>query len=142
MRYTWRHISPKSAMLFMLTPANYRVITTGNLIKADIEGLWDAASDVGYLTQLSEAMRQLRNKPWALVVDMRGWVVTEQMRNFKQTNIAYLDRRNQKLECWIVDDYAQGSHLFHYVEHSDILFKRCLTVDAANSWLSQYGFSL
>lgn len=126
----------------MPTPPSFRVITVNNLIKADIEGLWDAASDIGYLTDLSQAMSNMRNRKWGLVVDMRGWFITEEMLHFKQRTILHLDRRNQELECWIVDDMAQGKHLFHYVEKTGIPFKRALTIKSANTWLEQYGYSL
>lgn len=121
---------------------SYRVITTTNLIKVSLEGVWNSAIDIAYLTELSLAMRAMRTNPWGLAVDMRGWFVPEEVRRFKEKTAIHLDRRNQQAECWLVDDMAQANHLSDYIEKAGVPFKRCLDVSSANIWLAQYGFSL
>lgn len=100
------------------------------------------ATDIEYLHQLSQAMRSCHNKPWALVVDMRGWIVTEEIQNFKSKINLQMDRRNQSLECWLVDDMNQGGHVVHFVKRAGFPFKRFLEQESANEWLAEQGFPL
>ena len=73
---------------------------------------------------------------------MRDWIVTDEIRNFKSKINIQMDRRNQILECWLVDDMDRGRHVAHFIEQADIPFQRFLNEDSARDWLSEYGFSL
>lgn len=119
---------------------NYQVVLAKNLIKVTLEGDWDNKTDLNYLNELSAAMRQLRNVPWGLLVDMRGWIVSPEMVEFKHKTIFHMDRRNQAVECWIVDNMDQGAHLIHFIEKAKIPLKRTTSVESARLWLNQYGF--
>lgn len=118
---------------------SFQVLICNNLIKVNLEGCWDISSDLAYLNQLSAAMKQVRDKPWGLLVDMRGWRVSEEMINFKQKTIFHMDRRNQIAECWLVEDLSQGAHLIHFIEKANIPLKRCTSVSSGRTWLNQYG---
>ncbi|MCC2607557.1 hypothetical protein [Planctobacterium marinum] len=121
---------------------SYQVIVKKQLIKVDLEGDWDNKSDLAYLNELALTMRNMQSAPWGLVVDMRGWVVSKETLGFKQKTAFHMDRRNQVVECWIVDNLNQGAHLIHFIEKAKIPLKRCTSVDSAQLWLNQYGFNL
>lgn len=126
----------------MPSPPRFQITIDNNTIKVQLEGVWDLATDIEYLNKLSEAMHSCHNKPWALVVDMRGWIVTEEIRNFKSKINLQMDRRNQDVECWIVDDMGQGEHVQHFIEKAGVRFQRFLDENAANIWLTQYGYNM
>lgn len=126
----------------MPAPASFQINIANNTIHVQLRGEWDLATDIDYLNQLSQAMRRCHNRPWALVVDMRGWLVPEEILNFKSKINLQIDRRNQAVECWLVDDMVQGNHVIHFIEKAGVHFKRFLDEESANTWLSEYGFSV
>lgn len=121
---------------------SYQVVVKKQLIKVDLEGDWDNKSDLAYLNDLAMAMRNMQAAPWGLVVDMRGWEVSSEILQFKQKTAFHMDRRNQVMECWIVENMDQGAHLIHFIEKAGIPLKRCTSLKSAQLWLNQYGFEL
>jgi hypothetical protein len=105
----------------MSKPASFTINTFHNLLKVRLEGIWDLATNIEYLNELSLVMRSCHNGP---LVDMRDWIVTDEIRNFKSKINIQMDRRNQILECWLVDDMDRGSHVAHFIEQAEIPFQR------------------
>ncbi len=126
----------------MSSAPHFHIVDKAGLIKASLEGRWNTQIDLAYITRLSEFMQKNNHKPWALLVDMRGWRVPPDVKLFKHENVFHLDRRNQKAECWLVEDKDQGVHLIHYLTIAKIPFRRCLDVDSAQTFLQQFGFAL
>jgi hypothetical protein len=126
----------------MTTSACFSVEVQTQLIKVDLQGQWTKEADRDYLIELMGAFHVIRHGPWGMLVDMRNWKIDEQLKAFKHEHVFHLDRRNQKAECWIVDDDKQGEHLMHYVESADVPLQRCKDVNSARQWLLQYGFTL
>ncbi len=126
----------------MPAPASFHINIVKNVIQVRLEGVWDLATDIQYLSELAQHMRSCHNRPWGLVVDMRKWIVADDILNFKSKINIQMDRRNQVLECWLVGNMDQGNHVIHFIEKAGIPFGRFLDESSANSWLSQYGYSL
>ncbi|XOV79748.1 MAG: hypothetical protein ACFHVJ_02040 [Aestuariibacter sp.] len=126
----------------MNTPGNFSVVVQDQLIRVDLQGQWTVADDREYLIELMNAFHMAKNAPWGMLVDMRGWQIDDALKEFKHEHVFHLDRRNQKAECWIVDDDNQGDHLAHYLESAEIPLQRCHDVNTAQQWLTLYGFKL
>jgi hypothetical protein len=120
--------------------ADFKIDVVGNLIKVKICGTWTIQADLAYLTELGAQIQKMRGKPWAMLVDMRGWVMPEDLYNSKFKSKLSLDRRNQKVECWIVDDPKQGSFLHHFIEASGVPFKCFQSQSEAKAWMQGFGF--
>ena len=60
-----------------MTEPCYSVELKNNLIIVNISGDWDIQTDIGYLTLLDETISRVRNAPWALYADLRGWRVSD-----------------------------------------------------------------
>lgn len=123
-------------------PASFHISKHSNLIHADINGVWNITTDMDYLNELASTMQSMRGNPWAMVIDMRGWFVPEEMKRFKRKTAIHLDRRNQKLECWIVDNAEQGNHLKAFVEAANIPFKQFTDTAEAEKWLTTFHYSM
>lgn len=98
-----------------------------------LEGQWNVATDLSYLTELSDNMRQIRNQPWGLVVDMRNWYIDSVEQTFAAPNSVSidLDRRNQVLECWLVRENSQADFLVGTVTNQPkIEFVKSKSLDA------------
>lgn len=121
-------------------PANFSIAVKHQLIRVDLQGDWNSQIDMEYLTELMEAIHQTKQAPWGILVDMRGWRVTDELKAFKHNNVLHLDRRNQRAECWLVEDDDQGSHLLHFINEAKMPFKKCYDIESARQWLAPYGF--
>lgn len=124
----------------MANEADFRVEIVGNLIKVRLSGQWTIQADLAYLTELGAQIQKMRGKPWAMLVDMRGWVMPQDLYNSKFKSKLTLDRRNQKIECWIVDAPEQGAVLHHFIKDSGVPFKRFEAQSAAKEWMQGFGF--
>ena len=125
----------------MVKPS-YSVEVKSNIVVAKIFGNWDIETDLAYLTELDEAITQVRDTKWALLADMRGWQVSETVINYKHNNTIQLARHNQQVECWLVDSPCQGSHIQHHIENAGVTFRKFINDDEAIEWLNQQGFYL
>ncbi|WP_233268975.1 hypothetical protein [Paraglaciecola sp. L1A13] len=96
------------------------------LIVVQIKGHWTLQTDMAYLSDLGETMHAMRGNTWAVLVDMRGWVVPKSVSSSPLKSAVNLDRRNQKLECWVVDSPSQGDALLPYFTESGIV-PRCFS---------------
>lgn len=121
----------------MIEPV-YSVSLKHNLVVVKIAGNWDIQADIGYLTLLDETISRVKNAPWALFADLRGWRVSEEVINYKHNKTIQLTRNNQIAECWLVDSEEQGQHIQHHIENTNIPFLKITTEQEAESWLSQY----
>ena len=122
------------------SPAHFKIRISERLIVVRTKGTWTLQTDMAYLSELGEAMHSMRGSTWAVLVDMRGWVVPETVSSSPFKLKAQLDRRNQKLECWIVDDMEQGNALLPYFQASGIEPKRFLDPTEAIAYLHHAKF--
>lgn len=125
----------------MVKPS-YSVEVKSNIVVAKIFGDWDIETDLAYLTELDEAITQVRDTKWALFADLRGWRVSETVINFKHNNTIQLVRYNQQVECWLIDSPCQGSHIQHHIEKAGVHLKKFKIEEDAIEWLKQQGFYL
>ncbi|WP_394228540.1 hypothetical protein [Pseudoalteromonas spongiae] len=125
----------------MIDPV-YDVTLKNNLVVAKITGDWNIQADIGYLTSLDETISRVRNLPWALFADLRGWRVSEEVINFKHNNTIQLARSNQIAECWLVDSEEQGLHIQHHIENAHVPFVKVTSLQEAQIWLGNFGLTL
>lgn len=125
----------------MIEPV-YSVSLKHNLVVVKIAGDWDIQADIGYLTLLDETISRVKNAPWALFADLRGWRVSEEVINYKHNKTIQLTRNNQIAECWLVDSEEQGQHIQHHIENTNIPFLKVTTEQEAENWLSQYDCNI
>jgi hypothetical protein len=69
---------------------------------------------------------------------MRGWKV--QKVATKATFKIALDRRNQKAECWIVDNIEQGDFLLVHFKNTAVKPQKFLNSNEAIKSLKSLGF--
>jgi hypothetical protein len=125
------------------TPAaHFSIKVVGRLITVTIRGAWTMSLDLIYLSELGETMGEMRGNPWAVLVDMRGWVVPKSLSDSPIEPRITLDRRNQKFEYWLVDDSAQGENLLPYFAQSGLTPQRFLTPAAVYQSLLDTGYVL
>ncbi|WP_033186086.1 hypothetical protein [Paraglaciecola mesophila] len=123
-----------------LPPASYQIKVKSRLIVIRTTGNWNLQTDMAYLSDLGEAMHSMRGNAWAVLVDMRGWVVPASVSTSPFKSDVILDRRNQKLECWIVDEPSQGEALLPYFKQAGIVPKRFTDPKDAHACLKDAGF--
>lgn len=120
----------------------YSVTVFNNIVVVKIAGQWNIQADIGYLTVLDETISKIRHEDWALFVDMRGWLVSQDVIHFKHNRTIQLARSNQQAECWLVDYMEQGAHIQHHIENAGVPFCKCFNKEEAEHWLRAQGFSL
>ncbi|MDF2179090.1 hypothetical protein P2G88_12590 [Aliiglaciecola sp. CAU 1673] len=129
-----------------MSKAEYFIQRIGDVLYVKLQGEWDLATDIAYLTKLCEEISkiQARKRPWGMLVDMQAW----QMDNFHnklqpQTANIPLDRRNQRCECWLVNDDNQALDLEKFIRSKrTINFGRHLQLEPALDWLEKFGLNL
>ena len=119
---------------------NFSFNIIGKILEVRIQGNWTIQADLAYLSAFGEQMHKMRGNSWAVVIDMRGWVLPADLFDSKFIAKIVLDRRNQKAECWIVDHLKQGEILLPFFRESNVIPERFLDVKLAEKWLSQLGF--
>lgn len=124
----------------MSNSSHFKVQVYGQMIVADLNGNWTEQDDLSYISLLSEKILDVRANSWGLLVDLRGWKAQEAVT--KSTFQVTLDRRNQKVEYWIVDDLLQGEFLMMYFENTLVKPVKCLTPNEAIKNLRTAGFEL
>jgi hypothetical protein len=125
---------------FKLPSASYQINVKSRLIVIRTTGEWSLQTDMAYLSDLGEAMHSMRGNAWAVLVDMRGWVVPASVSASPLKSDVILDRRNQKLECWVVDEPSQGEALLPYFKQAGIVPKRFTDPNDAYAYLKDAGF--
>lgn len=124
----------------MSKTSHFKVQVFGQMIVADLNGNWTEQDDLSYISILSEKVLEVRANSWGLLVDLRGWKAQEAVT--KCTFQVTLDRRNQKEECWIVDDMLQGEFLMVYFKNTLVKPVKFLTHQEAIKHLKATGFDL
>ena len=111
----------------------------GKVLEVRVQGLWTIQADLAYLSEFGEQLLKMRGNSWAVVIDMRGWILPENLFDSKFIAKIVLDRRNQKAECWIVDHLNQGEILSPFFRESNVMPERFLDVKLAEKWLGEQG---
>lgn len=120
--------------------ASHQIICFKALIYVELRGEWSTQRDLAYLSELAESIRFMRGRTWAMLVDMRLWHVPESIRHAKY-NIQ-LDRRNQKAECWIVNELNDNDYLLPFFKESPVQPQRFLTLQNAQQALQKLDIQL
>ena len=120
----------------------YDIKVTGQVIHARMVGSWGGVVDLSYLSEMAIRMNEVRALPWAIFIDVRKCEFTEEM--FKQDirHNSGLDRRNQLIECWLLNEPNQLSFLAHFMKKQDVQLGRFLTTQDASNWMNSKGFAL
>jgi hypothetical protein len=113
----------------MTHSASHHILCFKALIFVELCGEWSTNNDLAYLSELSESIGKMRGQNWTMVVDMRKWQVPESIRQSKYK--IQLDRRNQKAECWIVNQLDDNEYLVPFFKDSPVQPQRFLSVQSA-----------
>lgn len=124
----------------MSNSSNFSIRVKGSLIAVDLTGNWSEQDDLSYLSSLTEEIAHINREPWGLIVDMRDWKVQEAAT--EPTFKIALDRRNQKVECWIVDHHQQGDFLLPHFKNTSLKPLKFLNPIEAIKYIEKLGFSM
>jgi hypothetical protein len=119
---------------------NFSFNIFGKVLEVKIQGVWTIQADLAYLSEFGEQIQKMRGNSWAIVIDMRGRILPVNLFDSTFVSKITLDRRNQKAECWIVDDLKQGEELLPFFKESNVVPERFLDVELAKKWLGEQGF--
>ncbi|GGW90434.1 hypothetical protein GCM10007391_25810 [Alteromonas halophila] len=101
-------------------------------------GLWELSTDLQYISELADILNKRQGNAFYLIVDMRGMRVPQEVKSNNEKYPIFLDRRNQKGEIWLLDDFAQADHLLKYFKQVSFALKRTTSRDECVEWLAQY----
>jgi hypothetical protein len=120
--------------------SHFNIHVYDSLIVSKLRGNWTQHDDLSYIASLAEEIDVLQKNSWGILVDMRGWIVPEgyTQPTFKIT----LDRFNQKVECWIVDNMKQGDFLLPYFQNAPVKPMKFLNPSDAITHIAKAGFDL
>lgn len=113
-----------------------------NVIYITLTGVWTIQKDLEYLTQLVETLDAFRGREWGMCVDMRGWVLPEDVFNSPFKSKVMLNRRTQVTEVWIVDDLEQGNELLPFFKETKFLPRKVFDKDDAIQHFKNMGFEI
>ena len=116
----------------------YHIQAIGHCFLVKKSGLWELSTDLQYIAELAEELKKRQGNAFYLVVDMRGMVIPEHVKNNNEKYPIFLDRRNQKGEIWLLDDFAQADHLLKYFKNVSFELKRTTSRDECIEWLTQH----
>lgn len=129
-----------------MSKAAYFIQRIADVLYVKLQGEWDLAIDIAYLTTLSDEIRKMRTskRPWGMLVDMQAWQMTHFVnQSQQQTANIVLDRRNQRCECWLVNDDQQATELESFIRsNKSIAFCRQRQLPGALDWLEQFGIQV
>lgn len=123
---------------------SFSIIAEDDILRVTLKGTWSLAQDMAYLTSLSDAIDQIKAKPWGLLVDMREWQLdetTQQRATGRHVANVNMDRRNQKAECWLVKQPSQGQSLIQFIPQT-LPFLRVTDKQQARVWFKEYALYL
>lgn len=120
-------------------PYMFQVKTSEQVIIARLAGVWTLNDDLEYITQLSEHISAFNRKRWGLFVDMRDWVLPEEVFESPFKSRILLDRRNQVAESWLVNELNQGEQLLPFFRETKIVPFRTLSRTEALNYLKHKG---
>jgi hypothetical protein len=120
--------------------SHFSIQVYDSLIVVDLTGDWSQQDDLSYISALAEKMAPLQRNSWGILVDMRGWIAQEEatLPKFKIT----LDRLNQKVECWIVDNMSQGDFLLSQFASATVKPMKFLNPSDAIIYVQNAGFKV
>ena len=120
----------------------FEIHVANQIIHARMVGKWGGAVDLAYLSELTLSMSQVRALPWAIFIDMHLCDFTQQIFEQEIRFKAALDRRNQQMECWLVENPHQGDFLTHFLEEQNVPLGRFVSPKECQTWLTEKGFQL
>ena len=122
-----------------MASAKYSIHIHGNLILARTTGEWDLSTDIAYLAEASSAMSAQKGRSFYIIVDMRGWRVTDEVKYATVKDNLVLDRRGQKGECWLMDSTHQANYLLPYFSNFRFTLDRFTRVDHLKQWVKKHN---
>lgn len=124
----------------MTNPASFSIVRQNQVVWVELIGVWNPSVDLQYLTELGAVMNNMRGGPWAMVVDMRQWIVDDIYQEKGYTAEVHLNRLNQKAECWIVNAQDQGDFLVKFLEKAKMPLRKFFDEEDVHSWLMSHGY--
>lgn len=122
-----------------MTAASYQIQIRNKVIYAIMRGDWHPAIDLAYLSELAEAIRAVRNKKWALLVDMRECHIHANNVAGQYADMS-ADRRNQVQEVWIVNRADQGDFFLNHGSTATLKVHKCFSLADSENYLMRQGF--
>ncbi|BDX08304.1 hypothetical protein [Planctobacterium marinum] len=125
-----------------MTPARFDITTHDKVICVTLRGDWHPVIDLCYMSQLSDMIKRVNNKTWALLVDMRDCHIHANNIAGQFANSLNTDRRNQTQEVWIVDRADQGDFLLSFGSTNKVKVHKCFSLKESCNFLQKQGFNL
>lgn len=120
-----------------MNKAFFSVETLALVVLVKKSGYWDIVTDIAYVTDLAETFAKFKTRNFIVVVDMRGWVCPDEVKNSEFKTKVVLDRRSQVAESWIIDSPKDSEHLLQYVESPSLDFVRSSDMATIFTWLER-----
>lgn len=121
------------------SPAQFDITIKRDIIFIKLQGVWTVSVDMAYISQLSQAMYDMRGAEWGMFVDMAQWTLPEEVYYSEFKTKIVLDRRNQIAESWRVNEMNQGELLLPFFSDYSLKPKRFLEENDAIAWLRECG---
>lgn len=125
-----------------MTPASFEITTHNKVICVTLRGDWHPSIDLCYMSELSDVIKQVNNKNWALLVDMQDCHIHANNIASQFANNLNTDRRNQTQEVWIVDRADQGDFLLSFGSTAQVKVHKCFSLKEGCNFLQKQGFNL
>ncbi len=117
--------------------AFFSIDTLASVVLVKKSGYWDIVTDIAYVTELGEVFTKFKTSKFITVVDMRGWICPEEVKNSEFKTKVVLDRRSQTGECWVIDEAKYSDHLLQFVKSPSLDFVRSDDRAAIYTWLER-----
>jgi len=118
----------------------YQISHSERIIKVTLTGEWNPAIDLRYMSELSDAIKTINRKKWALLVDFSQCHIHANNIASAISDSIYTDRRNQALEVWVVNRADQGDFLLNFGSTRDIKIHKCFCWSEGHRYLQKHGF--
>lgn len=125
-----------------MIPAWFDISTHNKVICVTLRGDWHPVIDLCYMSQLSDTIKRVNHKTWALLVDMRECHIHANNIAGQFANSLDTDRRNQSQEVWLVDRADQGDFLLGFGSTKQVKVHKCFSVKESCNFLQKHGFDL
>jgi len=120
-----------------LNKATFSIDIVSSMILVRKSGYWDIVTDIAYITDLAQAFTRFKSRQFVVIVDMRGWICSDEVKASEFKTDIVLDRRAQVAECWIVDETKYSDHLLKFVTLPSLDFLRSQSLEEANEWIAR-----
>jgi hypothetical protein len=90
----------------------FQLKSADHVIAARFTGCWSMTTELDFMNRFCSEIKKVQTRgAWVLFVDMREWEMRDEVIAKTQKIKHDLDRRNQKGECWLIENDHQGHFL-------------------------------